>query len=138
LIAVLLNPKGADVDVQRRDIDEAARAVGQPIYVLNASSERDIHAAFETLPGLKAGGLLVGANPFFNSRREQIVTLSVHYRIPAIYEVREYAVAGGLLAGATCLIRAAALQAYLGHKNIQHTVRYTELSPTRFKDFWRG
>jgi putative tryptophan/tyrosine transport system substrate-binding protein len=103
LIAVLLNPKGADVDVQRRDIDEAARAVGQPIYVLNASSERDIHAAFETLPGLKAGGLLVGANSFFNSRREQIVTLSVHYRIPAIYEVREFAVAGGLMSYGTSL-----------------------------------
>jgi putative ABC transport system substrate-binding protein len=103
LIAVLLNPNDADVDVQRRDIDEAARAVGQPIHVLNASSERDIHAAFETLAGLKAGGLLVGANPFFNSRREQIVTLSVHYRIPAIYEVREFVVAGGLMSYGTSL-----------------------------------
>ena len=103
LIAVLLNPNGADVDVQRRDIDEAARAVGQPIHVLNASSERDIHAAFEALAGLKASGLLVGANPFFNSRREQIVTLSVHYRIPAIYEVREFVVAGGLMSYGTSL-----------------------------------
>jgi putative tryptophan/tyrosine transport system substrate-binding protein len=103
LIAVLLNPKGADVDLQKRDIDEAARAVGQAIHVLNASSERDIHAAFETLSALKAGGLLVAANPFFNSRREQIVTLSVHYRVPAIYEVREYAVAGGLMSYGTSL-----------------------------------
>ena len=54
-------------------------------------------------PGLKAGVLLVAANPFFNSRREQIVTLSVHYRIPAIYEVREYAVAGGLMSYGTSL-----------------------------------
>jgi ABC-type uncharacterized transport system substrate-binding protein len=103
LIAVLLNPQGADVDVQRRDIDEAARAVGQPIYLLNASSERDIHAAFETLARLKPGGLLVGANPFFNSRREQIVTLTGHYRIPAIHEVREFAVAGGLMSYGTNL-----------------------------------
>ena len=56
LIAVLLNPQGADVDIQKRDIDEAARAVGQPIHVLNASNERDIHAAFEALPGLKGAG----------------------------------------------------------------------------------
>jgi putative ABC transport system substrate-binding protein len=103
LIAVLLNPRGADVDIQKRDIDEAARAVGQPIHVLNASNERDIHDAFEALARLKAGGLLVAANPFFNSRREQIVTLSVHYRIPAIYEVREFAVAGGLMSYGTSL-----------------------------------
>jgi ABC-type uncharacterized transport system substrate-binding protein len=103
LIAVLLNPQGADVDIQRRDIDEAARAVGQSIYLLNASSERDIHAAFETLARLKAGGLLVAANPFFNSRREQIVTLTGHYRIPAIHEVREFAVAGGLMSYGTSL-----------------------------------
>jgi putative tryptophan/tyrosine transport system substrate-binding protein len=103
LIAVLLNPQGADVDIQKRDIDEAARAVGQPIHVLNASNERDIHDAFEALARLKAGGLLVAANPFFNSRREQIVTLSVHYRIPAIYEVREFAVAGGLMSYGTSL-----------------------------------
>jgi putative tryptophan/tyrosine transport system substrate-binding protein len=103
LIAVLLNPQGVDVDIQKRDIDEAARAVGQPIHVLNASNERDIHDAFEALARLKAGGLLVAAHPFFNSRREQIVTLSVHYRIPAIYEVREFAVAGGLMSYGTSL-----------------------------------
>src|SRR5262245_53037886 len=103
LIAVLLNPKSADVDIQRRDIDEAARAVGQPIQVIRASSESDIHTSFETIARLKAGGLLVAANPFFNSRREQIVTLSIHYRLPAIYEVREFAVAGGLMSYGTSL-----------------------------------
>ena len=103
LIAVLLNPQGADVEVQKRSIDEGARAVGQPIHVLNASNQRDIHAAFEDLARLKAGGLLVAANPFFNSRREQIVTLTAHYRIPAIYEVREFAVAGGLMSYGTSL-----------------------------------
>jgi putative tryptophan/tyrosine transport system substrate-binding protein len=103
LIAVLLNPKSADADIQRRDIDEAARAVGQPLQVLSASSEGDIHASFETVARLKAGGLLVAANPLFNNRREQIVTLSIHYRLPAIYEVREFAVAGGLMSYGTSL-----------------------------------
>ena len=102
LIAVLFNPQLAGDD-QRKDIDEAARALDQPIRVLNASSEQDIHTAFETLARLKPGGLLVCSNPFFNSRREQIVTLSAHYRIPAIYEVREYVLAGGLMSYGTSL-----------------------------------
>jgi putative tryptophan/tyrosine transport system substrate-binding protein len=102
LIAVLFNPQLAGDD-QRKDIDEAARTLGQPIRVLNASSEQDIHAAFKTLGSPKPGGLLVCSNPFFNSRREQIVTLSAHYRIPAIYEVREYVLAGGLMSHGTSL-----------------------------------
>jgi putative tryptophan/tyrosine transport system substrate-binding protein len=102
LIAVLFNPQLAGAD-QRKDIDEAARVLGQPIRVLNASSEQDIHAAFEALARLKPGGLLVCSNPFFNSRREQIVTLSAHYRIPAIYEVREYVLTGGLMSYGTSL-----------------------------------
>ena len=102
LIAVLFNPQLAGDD-QRKDIDEAARALDQPIRVVNASSEQDIHTAFETLARLKPGGLLVCSNPFFNSRREQIVTLSAHYRIPAIYEVREYVLAGGLMSYGTSL-----------------------------------
>ena len=69
LIAVLFNPQLAGDD-QRKDIDEAARTLGQPIRVLNASSEQDIHAAFKTLGSPKPGGLLVCSNPFFNSRRE--------------------------------------------------------------------
>ena len=71
--------------------------------VVNASSEQDIHTAFQALARLKPGGLLVAANPFFNSRREQIVTLSAHYRIPAIYEVRDYVLAGGLMGYGTSL-----------------------------------
>jgi putative ABC transport system substrate-binding protein len=71
--------------------------------VLSASSEGDIHASFETVARLKAGGLLVAANPLFNNRREQIVTLSIHYRLPAIYEVREFAVVGGLMSYGTSL-----------------------------------
>jgi|SRR5215467_3772812 len=67
------------------------------------SGEQDIHAAFATFAGLKAGALLVTASPFFQSRREQIVTLAAHYRIPAIYETREYAEVGGLMTYGTSL-----------------------------------
>jgi hypothetical protein len=55
---------------------------------LNASNEGEIHAAFTTLNKLQAAALLVGGDPFFNTRREQLVTLANHYAIPAIYEVR--------------------------------------------------
>jgi ABC-type uncharacterized transport system substrate-binding protein len=65
--------------------------------ILNASSERDIDNAFRTLIALQAAGLLVAADPFFNNRREQLVALATYHGIPAIYEFREYALAGGLM-----------------------------------------
>jgi putative ABC transport system substrate-binding protein len=102
-IAVLLNPSYPGFDLQSRDVQEAARAVGQEIHVLNASSEADIHAAFRAVARLPAAALLVGADPFFNGRREQLVTLAAHYNVPTMYELREYAVAGGLLSYGTNL-----------------------------------
>jgi putative ABC transport system substrate-binding protein len=102
-IAVLLNPNYPGFDVQLKDIQQAARAVGQQVRVFNASSEADIHAAFRTMAQLPAGALLVGADPFFNGRREQLVTLAAHYSIPAMYELREYALAGGLMSYGTNL-----------------------------------
>jgi putative ABC transport system substrate-binding protein len=65
--------------------------------ILNASSERDIDNAFRTLIARQAAGLLVAADPFFNNRREQLVALATYHGIPAIYEFREYALAGGLM-----------------------------------------
>ena len=102
-IAVLLNPNYLGFDVQLKDLQEAARAVGQQIGVFNASSEADIHAAFRAMARLPAAALLVGADPFFNGRREQLVTLAAHYSVPAMYELREYALAGGLMSYGTNL-----------------------------------
>jgi len=102
-IAVLLNPSYLGFDVQLKDLQEAARAVGQQIDVFNASSEADIHDAFRAVARLPAAALLVGADPFFNGRREQLVTLAAHYSIPAMYELREYVLAGGLMSYGTNL-----------------------------------
>jgi len=102
-IVVLLNPNYPGFDVQLKDLQEAARAVGQQIGVFNASSEADIHAAFRAVARLSAAALLVGADPFFNGRREQLVTLAAHYSIPAMYELREYVLAGGLMSYGTNL-----------------------------------
>jgi putative tryptophan/tyrosine transport system substrate-binding protein len=98
LIGVLLNPAGTSyLSREMSDVQDAARGVGQQLLILRASSEEAIEAAFATAVEQRASGLLVAADPFFLSRREQIVALAARYAIPAIYEVREYAVAGGLM-----------------------------------------
>ena len=98
LIGVLLNPAAASyLDRETSDVQEAARVVGQQLLILRASTEEAIEAAFAIAVEQRAGGLLVAADPFFVSRREQIVALAARYAIPAIYEVREYAAAGGLM-----------------------------------------
>jgi putative ABC transport system substrate-binding protein len=86
-----------------KDIPEAARSVGLQIHVLNASTERDLDAAFATMAQLRAGALLVGPDPFFYSRRDHIVALAARYAIPASYEQREFAVGGGLMSYGTIL-----------------------------------
>ena len=74
-----------------------ARALGIQIPVLNASTEHDLDEAFASLRKLDAGGLVVPAEPFFDSRRERIVSLAVQHAVPMISSLREYVVAGGLM-----------------------------------------
>jgi len=87
VIAVLLNPKGAAAEYQLQWVQAAAGAIGQQIYVLNASREGDIDAAFTTLIERHAGALVVGADPFFVSRRHQIAALAARHAVPTIYRL---------------------------------------------------
>jgi putative ABC transport system substrate-binding protein len=103
LTGVLLNPNNAPFEFQLKDVQEGARSIGQHIHVLHASNEQDIHAAFRNFIRMQVQALLVGGDPFFNGRREQLVTLAAHYAIPAIYELREYVAAGGLMSYGTNL-----------------------------------
>jgi putative ABC transport system substrate-binding protein len=103
LIGVLLNPSNAPFESQLKDVEEAARALGREIHILQASKAQDIHVAFNAFVQMRVQGLLVGGDPFFNGRREQLVTLADHYAIPAIYELREYVSAGGLMSYGTNL-----------------------------------
>jgi putative ABC transport system substrate-binding protein len=103
LIAVLLNPNRQDYANQRRDVEEAARVIGQQIHLLSASNESEIDAAFTTATQLRPGAMLVGADPFLNSQRNQIIALAARHAIPAMYEQREHALAGGLMSYGTNL-----------------------------------
>ena len=97
-IAVLVNPANAPIaETTLRDIPEAARALGLQIHIVNASTSREIEAAFAALVGEQADALFVAGDAFFNSRRVQLATLAAHYRIPAAYSLREAVEAGGLM-----------------------------------------
>jgi putative ABC transport system substrate-binding protein len=96
-ISVLVNPANIASTESIRDIPEAARAMGLQIQVLNASTSREIEAAFATLVHDRADALYVAGDVFFTSRRVQFVTLAAHHRIPASYASREAVEAGGLM-----------------------------------------
>ena len=97
MIALLVNQNDANAERIIKDVQEAARAKGVQLHVLKAGSESEIDAAFPALVQRQAGGLVVGTDPFFNSRREQLVSLAARHTVPAIYEWREFAAAGGLI-----------------------------------------
>ena len=101
LIAVLLNPNRPDHAEQMKDVQDAARTFGQQIHIVLASNESAINAAFATAAQLRAGAMLVGGDPFFNSERDKIIALAASHSIPAIYEQREHALAGGLMSYGT-------------------------------------
>ena len=82
----------------------AAPTVGLQVQILKASTDREIDAAFVSLVQAQTGALLVGNDPFFNSRIDQLVALAARHAIPTMYSVREFVVAGGLISYGTSLI----------------------------------
>jgi putative tryptophan/tyrosine transport system substrate-binding protein len=96
-IAVLTNPNFPGTERQLRDVEAAARVLGLQLIVLKASTEREMETAFATMAQKGGVALLVGVDPFFLERRDHIVALAARHAIPAIYPVREFAVAGGLM-----------------------------------------
>ena len=96
-VAGLVNPKNSNAGRNVAALQEAARAKGVQLHIVEASSEGDFETAFASLAALHAGALVVGADPFFNARRSQIVGLAARHSMPAIYEWREFVDAGGLI-----------------------------------------
>lgn len=103
LIGVLLNPNNPFFDNQLKDLNDASRALGVKIQVERASKEDEIANAFNAFRQQHAGAVLVGADPYFFSRRSLLVDLAVQLRIPAIYEWREFTEEGGLMSYGTNL-----------------------------------
>jgi putative ABC transport system substrate-binding protein len=96
-VALLANPKLPEAARTERDAQEAARTLGHQLRVLHASSPDEITAAFINLARQPVGALLVGGDPFFTSRRQQIVALAARDAIPTMYANREFVVEGGLM-----------------------------------------
>jgi putative ABC transport system substrate-binding protein len=101
--AALLNPTNAAVQFQLEDVRKTAPRLGVELVVLNASTESEIEGVFAGMAERKVDGLLVGADPFFNSRRARLIALTAQHRLPAIYEWRDMAVEGGLMSYGTVL-----------------------------------
>jgi hypothetical protein len=95
-IALLHNPKSPDVERHLQDVQSAARGLGKQIRLLNAVNEGEVDAAFVAMARERPDALLLSPDPFLTSRRDQIVTLANHYKLPALYEWREFAITGGL------------------------------------------
>jgi putative ABC transport system substrate-binding protein len=105
-IAILVNPNNPGSALQLKDTQKAAESLGRKLVVLKAAAQGDFDTVFAALAQLQAGALVVGADPLFNSRREQLVVLAARHAVPAIYEWREFAAAGGLMSYGTSLVEA--------------------------------
>jgi putative tryptophan/tyrosine transport system substrate-binding protein len=97
----LFNPKNRSAEIELADVRQAARALRLEVNVQNASSDAEIEGAFENLSRIRPDALLVMTDPFFDSRRERLVALTMRHAVPAIYGQREYAIAGGLMSYGT-------------------------------------
>jgi putative ABC transport system substrate-binding protein len=98
IVALLVNPANpGNADALSRELQAAARIRGVGLQVLHASTESDLDTVFATLPRLRAGALVIGSDPFFNSRPQQLAALAARHAVPTIYPFREYVMAGGLV-----------------------------------------
>jgi ABC-type uncharacterized transport system substrate-binding protein len=97
VIALLVNPTNPNTEFDANEIESAARSLGVRILRVNAASEREFDRAFATMLEQGVGALIVNADAFFYTRRDQLIELAARLAVPAIFELREYAMAGGLM-----------------------------------------
>jgi putative tryptophan/tyrosine transport system substrate-binding protein len=101
---IMINPTNDNAELQLKDIAQGGLALSRPITIQKASNEREIEEAFKTFAQQQVDALLVGSDPYFFGEREKIVTLAARYNLPAMYEWREFAQAGGLASYGTNLL----------------------------------
>ncbi len=97
VMGCLLNPSNPNTETQTREAQEATRTLGRKLEVLYARNETEIESAFATIVQKRVGALVVTSDELFNSRPEQLVALTAHHMLPAIYALREFAMLGGLM-----------------------------------------
>jgi ABC-type uncharacterized transport system substrate-binding protein len=105
-IAMLVGTESLEARIERRDVELAAQALGQQLIIAPVSSEGEFDGAFTSIVGRGAKALLVGTGPFLTSNRERVVALAVRYAIPAIYALREFVEAGGLMSYGASIVEA--------------------------------
>jgi putative tryptophan/tyrosine transport system substrate-binding protein len=106
LIGFLVNPTLADAGSQTKNALAAAVSVGQKMVIVQARTDSELDTAFVTLVQQRAGALVVGADPFFQSQRDKLVELAARQKVPTMYSLREFAEAGGLMSYGTSIIEA--------------------------------
>jgi putative ABC transport system substrate-binding protein len=98
IVGLLVNPANPRIaDTNSNSVQSAANALGLELHILNASTEHDFEGVFAKLTQLRAAGLVIGGDPFFTARQEQLAALAVRHAMPTVYENREFAAAGGLM-----------------------------------------
>jgi putative ABC transport system substrate-binding protein len=98
IVALLVNPADpARAETTSKELQAAAHTLGLELHVLHASTDRDFDTVFARLVELRAGGLVIGGEPFFNSRSEQLGELTMRHAVPTIYQLRTFAAAGALV-----------------------------------------
>ena len=106
LIGFLANPTLADAETNRKNARAAAESIGQKLLVVEAGTDSELEAAFAALAQQRAGALVVSVEPFFISRRARLVDLAARHKLPTIYTLREFVVAGGLMSYGTSVTEA--------------------------------
>jgi len=97
LVGALVNPNFPPAARQLREIEEATRRLDQRLFAANASNDMELDAALASLVQQRVGALLVAADPYFDTRRDRIISFAAENKLPPIYQFREFAVAGGLI-----------------------------------------
>jgi putative ABC transport system substrate-binding protein len=135
LVAVLVNPSFANAPAQLKDVNEGARRAGVRLALFNASVDGELEPAVAAMASRRCDALVVTSDPFFNTRRRQLVALVARHKIPAIYEFREFALAGGLMSyGANLADGYRQVGAYTGRiLNGAKPADLPVLQPTRFE-----
>jgi putative tryptophan/tyrosine transport system substrate-binding protein len=97
LLGILINPDTPPAARQLREIEDAAGKIGQRLFIAKAGNDSDLNAAFDSLLQQRVGAMLVAASAYYDTRREAIIDFAERSKLPAMYQLREYAVAGGLI-----------------------------------------